>query len=147
MSIETRYLNLEDKERWRELFEGYISFYESRLSPEQYELTWERLNDSNFKTKGIVAIKENIIIGIAHFTFHPSTWAINDYCYLEDLFVDPLFRRLGIGKILINKVKEIAISNGSPRLYWNTKESNHEARRLYDQFTPVSEMVQYRVPL
>lgn len=145
--IITRYLEIEDKEGWLELFQGYILFYNSQLSNEQYELTWNRLLEPSFQTKGIIAIKHNQIIGIAHFTFHASTWAKGDYCYLEDLFVDPLFRGNGVGKILINKVKEIAIDHGSQRLYWNTKESNHQARYLYDQFTPVSEMVQYRIPL
>jgi len=147
MTITVRPLKTEDKSRWLELWQGYLTFYETSLSSEQTELTWNRLMASNYGVFGLMAEKDGAMVGITHFMFRPSTWAPKDYCYLEDLFVDPTVRGSGAGRALISKVIEVAKEHGAGRVYWTTKESNAQARILYDSFTKVSEFVQYRFPL
>ena len=145
MSTTVRKLEIADKERWLELFKAYIVFYESELTPEQFELTWNRIH-SDFNMYGLVAEQDGKIIGIAHYIFRPSTWAVNDFCYLEDLFVDPAVRGTGAGRALIQALTEIARSAGSERLYWTTAPDNTTARRLYDKVATTNR-VQYRIPL
>lgn len=147
MTISVRPLKAEDKSRWLELWHGYLTFYETSLSSEQTELTWNRLMDSNYGVFGLMAEKDGAMVGITHFMFRPSTWAPKDYCYLEDLFVDPTVRGGGAGRALISRVIEVAKEHGAGRVYWTTKENNAQARILYDSFTKVSEFVQYRFPL
>ena len=147
MTISVRPLKAEDKSRWLELWNGYLTFYETSLSNEQTELTWKRLMDSNYGVFGLMAEKDGAMVGITHFMFRPSTWAPKDYCYLEDLFVDPTVRGSGAGRALISRVIELAKEHGAGRVYWTTKESNAQARILYDSFIKVSEFVQYRFPL
>jgi GNAT superfamily N-acetyltransferase len=147
MTISVRPLKAEDKSRWLELWNGYLTFYETSLSDEQTELTWNRLMDSDYGVFGLMAEKDGAMVGITHFMFRPSTWAPKDYCYLEDLFVDPTVRGGGAGRALINRVIEVAKEHGAGRVYWTTKESNAQARILYDSFIKVSEFVQYRFPL
>ena len=147
MTITVRPLKAEDKSRWLELWNGYLTFYETSLSSEQTELTWNRLMDSNYGVFGLMAEKDGAMVGITHFMFRPSTWAPKDYCYLEDLFVDPTVRGGGAGRALISRVIEVAKEHGAGRVYWTTKESNAQARILYDSFIKVSEFVQYRFPL
>ena len=147
MTISVRPLKAEDKSRWLELWNGYLTFYETSLSDEQTELTWKRLMDSNYGVFCLMAEKDGAMVGITHFMFRPSTWAPKDYCYLEDLFVDPTVRGSGAGRALISRVIEVAKEHGAGRVYWTTKESNAQARILYDSFIKVSEFVQYRFPL
>ena len=147
MTISVRPLKAEDKSRWLELWNGYLTFYETSLSDEQTELTWKRLMDTNYGVFGLMAEKDGAMVGITHFMFRPSTWAPKDYCYLEDLFVDPTIRGGGAGRALISRVIELAKEHGAGRVYWTTKESNAQARILYDSFIKVSEFVQYRFPL
>jgi GNAT superfamily N-acetyltransferase len=147
MTISIRPLKAEDKSRWLELWKGYLTFYETSLSDEQTELTWKRLMDSNYGVFGLMAEKDGAMVGITHFMFRPSTWAPKDYCYLEDLFVDPTVRGSGAGRALISRVIELAKEHGAGRVYWTTKENNAQARILYDSFIKVSEFVQYRFPL
>ena len=147
MTISVRPLKAEDKSRWLELWKGYLTFYETSLSDEQTELTWKRLMDTNYGVFGLMAEKDGAMVGITHFMFRPSTWAPKDYCYLEDLFVDPTVRGSGAGRALINRVIELAKEHGAGRVYWTTKENNAQARILYDSFIKVSEFVQYRFPL
>jgi ribosomal protein S18 acetylase RimI-like enzyme len=85
--------------------------------------------------------------GITHYSFQTSSWAPDNYCYLEDLYVDPEFRGGGLGRALIDTVRDIAIDAGSSRLYWNTDATNERARKLYDSYATESGKVQYRIQL
>ena len=147
MNLNIRELKETDKDRWLELWAGYLEFYKSNLSPEQTEFTWKRLINNEQKMYGFVAENESGVIGFTHCLFRPSTWTETDYCYLEDLFVDPSIRGKGVGRALMNRVVELAKEKNSKRVYWTTQEFNKTARVLYDSITSVSEFVQYRLPL
>ena len=147
MTLTIRAIEEKDKDQWLKLWAGYLEFYKSTISPEQTELTWKRLINNELKMFGFVAESEEEVIGFTHCLFRPSTWTETDYCYLEDLFVDPNNRGKGIGRALMNKVFELAKEKNSKRVYWTTQEFNKTARFLYDSITPVSEFVQYRLPL
>ncbi len=51
--------------------------------------------------------------------------------YLEDLFVHPEFRGLGIGKALLQRVAAIAVERGCPRLQWEVLDWNTPAIDFY----------------
>jgi GNAT superfamily N-acetyltransferase len=147
MTLTIRAIEEKDKDQWLKLWAGYLEFYKSTISPEQTELTWKRLINNEQKMFGFVAESEEGVIGFTHCLFRPSTWTETDYCYLEDLFVNPNIRGKGIGRALMNKVFELAKVKNSKRVYWTTQEFNKTARVLYDSITPVSEFVQYRLPI
>ena len=145
MTNVVRKVELTDKEQWLTLFRAYIVFYESELTDEQYELTWQRIH-SDFNMYGLLAEVDGEIVGLAHYLFRPSTWAVNDFCYLEDLFVDPSVRGKGVGRALIKALEDVATKAGAERLYWTTAPDNATARRLYDSVATTNR-VQYRIPL
>ena len=147
MTVTIRAIEEKDKNQWLNLWAGYLEFYKSTISIEQTELTWKRLINNELKMFGFVAENEDGVIGFTHCLFRPSTWTETDYCYLEDLFVDPLIRGKGVGRALMDKVFELAREKKSKRVYWTTQEFNKTARVLYDSITPVSEYVQYRLPI
>ena len=147
MTLKIRAIEEKDKDQWLKLWAGYLEFYKSTISPEQTELTWRRLINNELKMFGFVAESEEGIIGFTHCLFRPSTWTETDYCYLEDLFVNPNIRGKGVGRSLMDKVFELAKEKKSKRVYWTTQEFNKTARVLYDSITPVSEFVQYRLPI
>jgi len=147
MTLIIRAIEEKDKSQWLKLWAGYLEFYKSTISPEQTELTWKRLINNELKMFGFVAENEDGVIGFTHCLFRPSTWTETDYCYLEDLFVDPNIRGKGVGRALMEKVVKFAKEKKSKRVYWTTQEFNKTARILYDSITPVSEFVQYRLPI
>lgn len=147
MTFKIRALESEDKLVWEDLFNGYLHFYKTELSQELIQLAWERLLDSNFNSFGLVTEVDGEVLGIAHYSFQDSTWALKNYCYLEDLFVSPAARGQGLGRGLIDAVLEIARSEGSSRIYWNTDATNETARKLYGTYAEVSGKVQYRIQL
>ena len=145
--INVRPITESDKAAWLPLWHGYLTFYKTELPASQDDLTWSRLLDPTYESHGLVVEKDGVVQGITHNSFQTSTWAPVNYCYLEDLFVNSDLRGGGLGRALIDAVKEIAIAAGSSRLYWNTDGSNEVARKLYDTYTPHSGKVQYRIPL
>ena len=143
MTITIRPIATNDKERWLDLFKQYIVFYKSSLSDEQFELVWQRIN-SDFNINGLIAELDVNVVGLAHYIFRPSTWAEKDFCYLEDLFVDPAVRGKGVGRALIDELHKISITKGSKRLYWTTAPDNETARKLYDKVA-ITHRVQYKI--
>jgi GNAT superfamily N-acetyltransferase len=146
-SISVRPLIETDFDTWKVLWRGYIEFYKASIPEEMYEIIWKRLMDPNYNEHGLGALLDGKLEGITHYSFQNSTWAMTNYCYLEDLFVNPDVRGAGLGRALIDEVKNVAISAGSQRLYWNTDSTNSTARKLYDSYTLESGKVQYRIPL
>jgi GNAT superfamily N-acetyltransferase len=145
--IKVRPLIEADFDTWKVLWRGYIEFYKASIPEEMYEITWKRLMDPNYNEHGLGALLDGKLEGITHYSFQNSTWAMTNYCYLEDLFVNPDVRGAGLGRALIDEVKNVAINAGSQRLYWNTDSTNSTARKLYDSYTLESGKVQYRIPL
>ena len=145
--VRVRNLGSLDKSTWLVLWRGYIDFYQADIPEAQNELTWSRLLDGSYNLFGLVAEVDGKISGIVHYAFQTSTWAPSSYCYLEDLFVDPVARGKGVGRVLIDAVKDIAVEAGSTRLYWNTDATNETARRLYDSYGKESGKIQYRISL
>ena len=66
MNLNIRELKETDKDRWRELWAGYLEFYKSNSSPEQTEFTWKRLINNEQKMYGFVAENESGVIGCTH---------------------------------------------------------------------------------
>lgn len=145
--VGVRKVEAKDRVRWEELFRGYIKFYETEIPEEQFDLTFNRLLDPEYNSYGLVAVLDDQVVGLTHYSFQTSTWAPVGYCYLEDLFADPAIRGKGVGRALIDAVKAIAIEGGYSRLYWNTDATNATARKLYDSYGPASGKVQYRFQL
>ena len=144
-TLQVRALRAGDRERWNQLWRGYLDFYRESLPAEITELTWHRLLDPAHPFQGLVALGEQERIdGIVHFHVHASTWARVGYCYLEDLFVDPECRGQGVGRSLIEAVYRTADGQGAERVYWHTETTNDRAQRLYRQVAELAPFVQFR---
>jgi GNAT superfamily N-acetyltransferase len=146
MSVRVRRLEARDKSAWLPLFEGYIEFYKATVPEDVIETTWQRLMAASpdFHTALVAVDETDVPFGLAHVLFHRSTWSPTWYCYLEDLFVDPVRRGTGAGRALIEATYREADARGCTRTYWATQEFNYRARGLYDQLATKSVFVQYR---
>jgi GNAT superfamily N-acetyltransferase len=69
--------------------------------------------------------------GFAFYFFNYSTWVGRHGIYLEDLFVHPEFRGLGIGKALLRQVATIAVERGCRRMNWAVLDWNTTAIDFY----------------
>ena len=69
--------------------------------------------------------------GFALYFFNYSTWKGRPGVYLEDLFVEPEYRGLGIGKALLKEVAAFALKRGCQRLQWEVLDWNTPAIDFY----------------
>ena len=130
-----RALTADDYAGWLPLWRGYLRFYRGEVSDEVTLATFRRLAGGLDGMTGLVAedpAGTGSLAGLAHLVFHPSTWAAQPYCYLEDLFVVPSARGSGLSRQLIDAVYAEADRRGAARVYWETQEYNGAARSLYD---------------
>ena len=79
----------------------------------------------------LMAEHEGHPAGFVLYFFNYSTWLGRPGLYLEDLFVEPEFRGLGIGKALLKRVAEIAVEKGCRRLQWEVLDWNTPAIDFY----------------
>ncbi|WP_266170980.1 GNAT family N-acetyltransferase [Dyella subtropica] len=138
----------EDFTAWKPLWDGYNAFYgrkeQTALPEEITQTTWARFFDDNEPVHALVAESNGQLLGLVHFLFHRSTTQIGLSCYLQDLFTTEAARGKGIARALINAVYESAKRAGSPRVYWQTHETNATAMQLYDKVAEKSGFIVYR---
>lgn len=79
----------------------------------------------------LIAEQDGTPAGFAFYFFDYSTWLGRPGIYLEDIFVHPEFRGLGIGKALLQRVAAIAVEKGCARLKWQVLDWNTPAIDFY----------------
>jgi GNAT superfamily N-acetyltransferase len=79
----------------------------------------------------LIAEADNVPAGFALYFFNYSTWLGRPGLYLEDLFVLPEYRGLGIGKALLQRVAAIAVEKACQRLQWEVLDWNTPAIDFY----------------
>ncbi len=136
-NFQVRLTQRNDFNHWRPLWDGYNAFYgrtgETALAESITLTTWERFFNPIEPVFALVAVRDGVLVGIAHYLFHRSTTRVEPVCYMQDLFTAPQQRGQGVGKALILAVYEQAKLAGASRVYWQTQVSNEAGRALYDQ--------------
>jgi GNAT superfamily N-acetyltransferase len=146
--LSIRFVTRDDHEKWLPLWDGYNAFYgrsgATALAPGITAMTWSRFFDAYEPVHGLVAERGGELLGLTHYLFHRSTTAIEPLCYLQDLFTSENARGKGVGRALIEGVYRQAKLAGSPRVYWQTHETNLTARTLYDKVAERPGFIIYR---
>jgi GNAT superfamily N-acetyltransferase len=108
---------------------------EFEREPEAVEATEEGLLRDGFGPQPfyscLMAEQDGQPAGFALYFFNYSTWLGRPGLYLEDLFVSPEFRGLGIGKALLQRVAAVAVEKGCKRLQWEVLDWNTPAIDFY----------------
>jgi GNAT superfamily N-acetyltransferase len=139
-----RQLQAKDLDRWRVLWDAYLSFYRADVAAPLTDLTFRRLCDGELGMLGLVAVDANDRpTGLAHLVFHSATWSETGYCYLEDLYVDRQHRGGHVARALFEAVYEQARERNVERVYWHTQQYNGAARSLYDTVGELTSFVVY----
>jgi GNAT superfamily N-acetyltransferase len=143
MAFIVRPIRAEDRNEWGPLWDGYNRFYERPNLPSGItDASWARFLDPAEPMFAAVAEVDGALVGLAHYLYHRSTTSIEHVCYLQDLFMAPGARGMGIGRALIEYVYAEAAKAGSRRVYWQTHEDN-PARKLYDRLAAVTPFRRY----
>lgn len=71
------------------------------------------------------------LAGMALWFLNSSTWMGRHGIYLEDLYVRPAFRGLGLGQSLMAELARICLDRGYARLEWSVLDWNTPAIDFY----------------
>jgi GNAT superfamily N-acetyltransferase len=138
----------EDKDGWRELYEGYQQFYKMPVNPQVAETVWQWIHDPAHVTECLLARETSgRVVGLAHFRGLPRPLSGTSAGFLDDLFVAPDARGGGAADALIAAISAVGRDRGWSWLRWFTAEDNHRARAFYDRVAYLSQWKTYQVDL
>lgn len=118
---------------------------------EECTVTETQLNQALFgdpaTVQGYVVEVDGQPAAMALWFYNFSTWDGVAGIYLEDLFVRPAFRRLGLAKTLLSTLARECVDKGYTRLTWAVLDWNAGAIALYDAVggRQQSEWITYRL--
>lgn len=81
----------------------------------------------------LVADRDGELAGFAFLYYRFDKRALTPVVDLNDLYVDPNARRLGIARQLMTATFEWAKQHGANQVTWMTRTTNINAQHLYDQ--------------
>jgi GNAT superfamily N-acetyltransferase len=101
--------------------------------------------DSN--THAVICSLAEKPVGFAVYFYNYSTWLGKKGLYLEDIYVNPQYRKQGIGKQLFNYLARTAVDNDCGRFEWSVLNWNEPAIKFYESIGAQlqSEWVIYRL--
>jgi GNAT superfamily N-acetyltransferase len=104
-------------------------------APDECHLTDDQLRDALFGEApalfGHVATVDDEVVGMALWFLNFSTWRGTHGIYLEDLYVHPDQRGLGLGQQLLTALARECVSRGYGRLEWSVLDWNEPALGFY----------------
>ena len=94
-----------------------------------------------------VADLDDLVVGMAVYYRSFSTWTGQPGIYLEDLYVRPGYRGLGVGRALLASLARLALEEGCRRLEWSVLDWNQPAIAFYQSIGAVAtdEWTRYRL--
>ncbi len=109
--------------------------------------TWARIVSNGAAVYGFGAFDGDTLVGLAHYVLHPTTGALADAAYLQDVFVTPETRGKGIAKKLVNAVIKRGKDEKWSRLYWLAERQNEAAQALYKNIAKPIDFTVHLLPL
>lgn len=95
----------------------------------------------------LVGQLDDNIVGYALFFHSYSTFLAKPGVYLEDLYVQPRFRGLGVGRALLSAVAKVAVERECGRLEFAVLDWNHPSIAFYKTVgaVPLDDWTSYRL--
>ncbi len=87
----------------------------------------------------LIAEVDGVPAAFALYCHNVSTFVGRAGLYLEDLYVRPSFRSLGIGRALLIALAKIAVSRGCGRFEWSVLDWNQSAIGFYQRLGAVAQ--------
>lgn len=95
------------------------------------DLIREHLFGSTPVAYSLIAELDGQPVGYALYFFNFSTFLTRPGIYLEDLYVRPDYRGMGIGKKLLVSLAQIAVEKNCGRVEWSVLDWNEPAIKFY----------------
>lgn len=128
-----RKATLNDLEQLADLFDQYRVFYRKDPNPNGCRKFLSERISNNESEIFLAANSEHKAVGFVQLYPLFSSTRMKRLWLLNDLYVIPESRNLGVGKMLIDRAKELAAETGACGLSLETEKSNETGNRLYPE--------------
>ena len=128
------------------LFDMYRQFYKYQKDLKNSKNYIHKMIANNESIIFIGTENENIIAFVQLYETFDSL-NLNKKLVLYDLYVLEKYRKLGIGRKLMNKSKEFAINNKFSRIELSTSIDNYDAQKLYESLDYIRDKEYYNYDL
>jgi ribosomal protein S18 acetylase RimI-like enzyme len=116
---------------FQEIFNLNMEFSIFQRTPEKFTVTLQQMvEEQNYFQCMVAAVEDQKIVGFATTFFAFYSWS-GKSLYLEDLYVKDEFRKLGIGRKLMDAVIAYAKETGCRKLRWQVSKWNSYAIEMY----------------
>jgi len=108
---------------------------EYEKAPLEAKATLEQIEESLFSPSPqafchVVEV-DGLVVGISIWFLNYSTWLGKPGIYLEDLYIDPVYRGKGFGLALLKELAKICIERNYERLQWWVLDWNEPSIEFY----------------
>ena len=124
-------INYED---WKNHYIKYLIFNKNKITEKNLKKLWEWLNDNSHPQKALFALVDKNIAGHAHYRGFPNAVRGKDLGFLDDIFVNPKYRKLGVASKLMKKLRMEGKKNKWELIRWNCGFNNVGAIKFYKKF-------------
>lgn len=131
--MKIREISCDDYAEWLTLYTIYAEYYGVKLSDGSICITWDWLMDTNHPTKGVAAIVNEKLVGLAQYRAMPSPLRGHNIGFVDDLVVLPNYRGERIAEKLFEYIKLVGVKSGWKTIRWITRDNNYRARKAYDR--------------
>jgi GNAT superfamily N-acetyltransferase len=125
---------LEHAEAMAEIAEEMDSFY-GATKVESAEARIRQIGEALFSdlppAYSLLAWDDGRLVGFASYSFLWPAIGLTRSLYLKELYVSTKARRTGVGKLLMQRLFDIAVKNDCSRVEWTTDSDNREAQLFY----------------
>jgi GNAT superfamily N-acetyltransferase len=146
-AITIRSPRAEDESGFRDLWAAYLAFSKVELPPSATEATWKRVI-STTAMRALVAADDasGELLGFAVFVVHDFSFSDRAACLVDDMYVRPDARGIGIGTQLLARLIAMADAEDWAKVHWVADEGNRAAREIFDRHFGASDgFVRYTV--
>ncbi len=129
MSIEIKHLTKEDLLEFTSLIDLFNTVFEEESKMGSKASLLNLLNSKAFIT--LVALAENKVVGGLTAYKLPMYYSNRFEIFLYDLAVNPKYQRMGVGKELLQRLKEYCVSHGIKEFFVMAHEEDEHAIEFY----------------
>lgn len=146
MEIEVRKIQQQDRAAWEELYHQYAEFYQVPMDQGILDAVWSWIHDKSEQFYCLVAVANgDQVIGFMHFRAMRSPLRGTNVGFLDDLYIVPRWRGVGVVDSLFKALDEAAQTFNWPFVRWITADDNLRAQAVYSRLSEKTKWITYQL--
>ena len=131
-AVTVRRLQPDDLPGFGALITRFFEYAGNELpTADQIRALFDKAVSTDHNIDFMAAVADQELVGIISVTFGESSYQVAPFGWCDDFYVDPRWRKAGIGKRLLQAVAELAAERGCSNILAAVGHDDHSAHRFY----------------